>query len=122
MMVTAGLAAAGLIAAAAAYLHYTPLAIQATSQQEDSCAPMQPAGPSSSRWENDALKLRVEVKANCAATGTDFAVQRLGAALLVRSSTPVPAIATGCWCSRGYTLELRDLPRQEYGTLVYAWP
>lgn len=112
-----------LALAAGAYLHFTPLALaDVRVSGPQSCRPMEPARPPQAAWVQDRLQLQVDVTANCAAGTSSLRVQRLGSLLLVRSATPAPAVATGCWCSRGYLLEPQGLPRQDYRVFGYSFP
>jgi hypothetical protein len=119
----AALTCAALAGLAYAYLRATLAALpQVEVGDADSCTPMQPAGPARTAWAGPVLEVRLDATGNCAAGRSDFTVQRLGGTLFVRAITPEPLVATGCWCTRTYTLRLGGLPPGDYRIHQYAWP
>jgi len=119
----AALACAALAGSAFAYLRATPAALaQVEVGDAGSCTPMQPASPARTAWAGSVLEARLDVTANCAAGQSDFTVQRLGGTLFVRTMTPEPPVAAGCWCTRTYSLRIGGLPAGDYRIRQYAWP
>lgn len=107
------------------YFRITPLALGDTRTVQHAVCSQPPgmATQTQTSWRGSTLVLDVEDQQNCSLSLAHTATQRIGARLFVRAAYTSPeGVATGCKCGHKFSIELPNLPKQDYTVTVYAWP